>query len=137
MRTTMEVGEAFMNPPGYMSAKGNASWLQKNQVRGRAGNHLPATTKDGRVINQAQAPLADLVSANVLFCGTPDDVYEQITDFCDAVGGIGHMLLMMHGGPMSHEDAKANIGLFAKEVMPRLKKHYDYTGSRQPAVETA
>jgi hypothetical protein len=38
---------------------------------------------------------------------------------------------------MSHEDAKANIGLFAKEVMPRLKKRYDYTGSRQPAVETA
>ena len=36
------------------------------------------------MINQATAPIEDLVSAAVCFAGTPDDVYEQICAFNDA-----------------------------------------------------
>src|SRR5699024_3636582 len=63
LRTTMMVSEQFTNPPGYMSVQGNAKWLAKNQTRGRSGNHFPATTLSGRVINQATAPVEDLVEA--------------------------------------------------------------------------
>jgi alkanesulfonate monooxygenase SsuD/methylene tetrahydromethanopterin reductase-like flavin-dependent oxidoreductase (luciferase family) len=124
LRTTGIVGEAFVNPPGYMSAAGNVKWLQKNQTRGRSGNHFPATTKDGRVINQATAPIEDLIQSAVCFAGTPDDVYEQICAFNDHVGGVGHLMMMCHGGKMSHEDAADSLRLFATEVKPRLQERY-------------
>lgn len=124
LRTTGIIGEAFVNPPGYMSAAGNAKWLQKNQTRGRSGNHFPATTQDGRVINQATAPIEDLISAAVCFAGTPDDVYEQVCAFNDHVGGIGHLMMMCHGGTMSHAESADSLKLFAREVMPRLQERY-------------
>jgi alkanesulfonate monooxygenase SsuD/methylene tetrahydromethanopterin reductase-like flavin-dependent oxidoreductase (luciferase family) len=124
LRTTGIIGEAFVNPPGYMSPQGNVKWLQKNQLRGRSGNHFPATTKDGRQINQATAPIPDLVSAAVCFAGNPDQVFQQICDFVDHCGGLGHLLMMCHGGEMAYSESAANLKLFAKEVMPRLKERY-------------
>lgn len=124
LRTTGIVGEAFVNPPGYMSVEGNVKWLKQNQLRGRAGNHFPATTKDGRVINQATASIPDLISAKVAFGGTPDQVYEQICELVDHCGGLGHFLMMGHGGTMSHKESAASLALFAKEVMPRLNERY-------------
>ena len=63
----------------------------------------------------------DLIDAGVLFCGTPDQVYDQITDFIAHCGGMGNLLMMGHAGPMSHDDTVANLTLFSKEVLPRLK----------------
>lgn len=124
LRTTGIIGEAYMNPPGYMDVLGNVQWLKKNQTRGRAGHFFPATTEDGRQINQATAEVADLISARVAFGGTPDQVYQQICEFTDHVGGIGHYLMMFHGGELSHADTVDNLSLFGKEVMPRLKQRY-------------
>jgi alkanesulfonate monooxygenase SsuD/methylene tetrahydromethanopterin reductase-like flavin-dependent oxidoreductase (luciferase family) len=134
LRTTGIIGEGYVNPPGYMSAAGNAKWLQKNQFRGRSGNHFPATTRDGRVINQATAPIADLVSAKVAFAGTPDQVYAQICEFVEHCGGLGHLLMMCHGGTLSHVDTEANLRLFAREVMPRLKERYPTAAAGLPAT---
>ena len=64
----------------------------------------------------------------ILFCGTPDQVYEQIVDFCEYCGGMGNLLMMGHAGSMSHADTVENLTLFAREVMPRLKEY------KQPAV---
>ena len=38
------------------------------------------------------------------------------------VGGFGHLLAMMQGGALSHEDTVDNMRLFAREVMPRLQE---------------
>jgi alkanesulfonate monooxygenase SsuD/methylene tetrahydromethanopterin reductase-like flavin-dependent oxidoreductase (luciferase family) len=124
LRTTGQIGEAYVNPPGYMSAQGNVKWLKQNQLRGRSGNHFPATTRDGRVINQATAPIEDLVAAAVCFAGNPDQVYEQICAFVDSVGGLGHLFMMCHGGFMTHKESGANLTLFAREVAPRLRERY-------------
>lgn len=124
LATSRRVGDPFLNPPGYMNAQGNAAWLAKNQRRGRSGAVYPVATKDGRMIDQGTAPPEDLAAAGVAFTGSPDDVYQQICDFSDHVGGIGHFLLMFQGGKLSHKDAKDNISLFAREVMPRLKERY-------------
>jgi alkanesulfonate monooxygenase SsuD/methylene tetrahydromethanopterin reductase-like flavin-dependent oxidoreductase (luciferase family) len=80
--------------------------------------------KSGRVINQATATIPELVDANIVFAGNPDQVAEQITEFCDHVGGIGNLIMMCHGGSLSHADAMENLRLFAKEVMPRLKDRF-------------
>jgi alkanesulfonate monooxygenase SsuD/methylene tetrahydromethanopterin reductase-like flavin-dependent oxidoreductase (luciferase family) len=73
----------------------------------------------------ATSSLDDLVAAGVMFYGTPGQVYAQITDFSDAVGGIGNLLMMGQAGHLSHADTVDNLTLFAKEVMPRLKQYSD------------
>ena len=40
----------------------------------------------------------DLIDAGILFCGTPDQVYEQIVDFTEYCGGMGNLLMMGHAG---------------------------------------
>lgn len=124
LRTTGIIAEAFINPPGYQSPEANAKWLRKGILRGRAGAHFPAMKKDGTIINQATASIPDLIDANIVFAGTPDQVYDQMCEFNDYVGGIGNIVMMMHGGIMSHEVAKDNIRLFGEKVLPRLKSRY-------------
>lgn len=124
LRTTGIISEAFVNPPGYQSPENNAKWLRLGQLRGRAGNHFGATMKDGTKINQATASIPELIDANIVFAGTADQVYEQISEFNEYVGGIGNMVFMFHGGRMTHEDAKDNLTRFATDVMPRLKERF-------------
>lgn len=126
-RTTSVVAEPFVNPPGYMPAAGNAAWLKRNQLRGRAGNHFPATTRDGRKLKigsghgtGAGVTATDMVDAAIAFAGTPDDVHGQIVEFARSVGGFGNLILMGHGGDLSHADTVANLSLFGTEVLPRL-----------------
>ncbi len=67
------------------------------------------------------ASVEELIDAGILFCGTPDQVYDQIVDFCEHCGGMGNLLMMGHGGFLSHEQTIDNLTLFANEVYPRLK----------------
>ncbi len=71
----------------------------------------------------------DLIDAAIMFCGTPDQVYAQIVEFCEYCGGIGNLIMMGHAGSLSHEDTVDNLTLFAKEVLPRLKEY------KQPRAE--
>ena len=59
-------------------------------------------------------------------------MYQQITEFSDAVGGLGHLLMMGQAGHMSHEDTVENLTLFAKEVMPRLRSTSPRNAPRRP-----
>lgn len=140
-KTTSTIGEPFLNPPGYMPPEGNAAWLKRNQTRGRAGSHFGAATKDGRKVNigsgagtgaGVQAP--DIVEAAVGFAGTPDQVYEQIVELHDHVGGFGNLMVMGQGGRLGHEDAVANLTLFAEEVLPRLRE-LDSTPAADASLE--
>ena len=71
----------------------------------------------------------DLIDAAIMFCGTPDQVYAQIVDFCAYCGGMGNLIMMGHAGSLSHEDTVNNLTLFASEVLPRLKEY------KQPRAE--
>ena len=123
-RTSGIVHPPFRNPPGFLSVGDNVRILK--------GEGKPRSyTKDGRTVNMAKGSVQDLIDAGVLFCGTPDQVYDQITDFIGHCGGMGNLLMMGHAGGMSHEDTVANLTLFSKEVLPRLKEF------RQPAPEEA
>jgi alkanesulfonate monooxygenase SsuD/methylene tetrahydromethanopterin reductase-like flavin-dependent oxidoreductase (luciferase family) len=94
----------------------------EDNARVLRGESPPRTyTKGGRVISMQNAPIDDLIDAGVLFCGTPDDVYEQIAAFCEHCGGMGNLLMMGQAGFLTHEQTIDNFTLFAREVYPRLK----------------
>jgi alkanesulfonate monooxygenase SsuD/methylene tetrahydromethanopterin reductase-like flavin-dependent oxidoreductase (luciferase family) len=121
-RSSAIVHVPFRNPPGFLSAEDNARMLR--------GESAPRSfTKDGRVVNMHNGSVQDLIDAGILFCGTPDQVHDQIVDFVEYCGGMGNLLMMGHAGYLSHEDTVSNLTLFAKEVMPRLKAY------KQPVAE--
>ncbi len=124
LRTSPIVALPFRNPPGYLPAEDNARLLR--------GETPPRTfTQQGRVINMQTASVDELIDAGVLFCGTPDRVYEQIATFCEHCGGMGNLLMMAQGGELSHAQTVDNLTLFAREVYPRLKAF------KQPDAEAA
>ncbi|MGA7958556.1 MAG: hypothetical protein WCA26_16020, partial [Xanthobacteraceae bacterium] len=88
-------------------------------------------TKDGRAINIHATSVDDLIDAGVLFCGTPDEVYDQIIAFCEHCGGMGNLLMMGQAGFLTHEQTVDNLTLFSREVLPRLKAW------KQPDAEAA
>ena len=114
----------FRNPPGYLSIEDNVRIL-RGEPRQRS------RTKDGRFIDMHSASVQDLIDAAIMFCGTPDQVYGQVVEFCEYCGGMGNLIMMGHAGSLSHEDTVDNLTLFAKEVLPRLKEY------KQPRAEAA
>jgi len=124
LRTSPIVALPFRNPPGYLPPE--------DQARVLRGETPPRTyTKAGKVISMQYASVEELVDAGVLFCGTPDEVYEQIIDFCGHCGGMGNLLMMGQGGELTHAQTVDNLTLFAREVYPRLKTF------KQPDAEEA
>jgi alkanesulfonate monooxygenase SsuD/methylene tetrahydromethanopterin reductase-like flavin-dependent oxidoreductase (luciferase family) len=126
LRSSSIVDPAFRNPPGYLSVEDNARLL-KGQTPPRS------LTKDGRSIDMRSAPSQDLIDAGILFCGTPDQVYAQIVDFCDYCGGMGNLLMMGQAGFLAHADTVDSLTLFAQEVLPRLQD-YKQTIAEGPAA---
>jgi alkanesulfonate monooxygenase SsuD/methylene tetrahydromethanopterin reductase-like flavin-dependent oxidoreductase (luciferase family) len=124
LRSSAIVAPEFRNPPGYFSVEDTAGMLM-----GRARERTLA--KDGRAIDIRNASTQDLIDAGILFCGTPERVYEQIEEFIIYAGGLGNLLSMGQAGFLSHEDTVDSMTLFGKEVLPRLKAF------RQPAAEAA
>jgi alkanesulfonate monooxygenase SsuD/methylene tetrahydromethanopterin reductase-like flavin-dependent oxidoreductase (luciferase family) len=53
--------------------------------------------------------------------GTPEQVYEKITTFCDLTGADSFIGVFRYGG-MNVEVAERSMRLFAQEVMPELQK---------------
>jgi len=118
LRTIARVPEPFRNPPGYASIDDNARAVKHGAQR--AG----LVTPSGRTIQPITAPARDLIEAGILFAGTPDQVYAQIARFNEAMGGIGNLVVMGQGGPLSHAETVDSLTLFGKEVLPRLKEHH-------------
>jgi alkanesulfonate monooxygenase SsuD/methylene tetrahydromethanopterin reductase-like flavin-dependent oxidoreductase (luciferase family) len=122
LRSAAIVHLPFRNPPGFLSVEDNARMLK--------GQTPPRTlARDGRVVDMRTGSVQDLIDAGVMFCGTPDQVYRQIVDFCEYCGGMGNLLMMAQAGPLPHAETVENLTLFAKEVLPRLKEY------RQPVAE--
>ncbi|MFT7473663.1 MAG: alkanesulfonate monooxygenase SsuD [Verrucomicrobiales bacterium] len=112
-RTSGIVHEPFRNPPGFQSVD-----LNVRMMRGEA--KMRGLDRAGNPVNQASDSVQALIDAGVLFCGTPDQVHDQIAQFVDHCGGLGNLLMMGQAGSMSHADTVGNLTLFAEEVLPRL-----------------
>ena len=123
LRTATIVAEEWRNPPGYQPLETNKAMLAKPPASGAFFSGFMMKTRNGKSVSFADATMEDMADAGIIFSGTPDQVFEQIRDFDDYVGGIGNLCTMMHGGSLPQDDALKNIELFAREVHPRLKEH--------------
>ena len=115
LRSSGRVAEPFGTPPGYFSVKDAARMIK---ARGKR----TTTTREGKAVDTHHGAIEDLVKAGIMFVGTPDDVYQQLSEFIDSIGGLGHFLMMGHAGHMTHAEAVDQITLVAKELLPRLQK---------------
>jgi len=112
--------EQFANPPGYLPP-----FISAQILRTPPNSQRPprlTLTRSGAKVNLVNAEVDQLIDAGAGFAGTPDEVFEQIEDLYNYLGGFGHMMAMMHGGDMKHADAVDNMTLFSREVLPRLKE---------------
>jgi alkanesulfonate monooxygenase SsuD/methylene tetrahydromethanopterin reductase-like flavin-dependent oxidoreductase (luciferase family) len=115
LRTTAQVAEPFRNPPGFASVEDNVK-----AMRNAAKGVRPVIGRSGRMIAFNTASTEELIDAGLMFAGTPDQVFQQIADFNDSVGGLGNLLAMMQAGHLTHEETVDSLTLFAREVLPRL-----------------
>jgi len=114
--TSERIEQRYLNPPGALMPADNVRFLRARSTV----NHRERTRPDGTPMSNP--PTAEDQRANdVLFWGTPDQVFEQIRSFYESVGGFGNLLVQM-GGTMTHGELRDGITLFAKRVMPRLRE---------------
>jgi alkanesulfonate monooxygenase SsuD/methylene tetrahydromethanopterin reductase-like flavin-dependent oxidoreductase (luciferase family) len=104
-----------LNPPGYMSSSDNARLLTN---QGAISFFFNKKLPSGRKMS-IPPTTEEMIEAGMLFCGTPDEVAQQIAVFCDAMGGVGNMLVQM-GGMLEAEENLDSLRLFGTEVVPRL-----------------
>ncbi len=113
----------FANPPGYLPAAFNAQILAGKR-------RAPGFPKVPSVANA--------IEQGIMFAGTPDQVYRQITRFYAHVGGFGHLLMLGQSGFLDHDDTVRGIRLMAREVYPRLQQDFpDAAPSGLPAAAGA
>lgn len=103
--------KAWINPPGYENTELNVKALRSGNT-GRVNFGLPANPT-----------LKDMADGGILWAGTPDQLYEQITKFSDGVGGIGQLLMLGQAGYLSHEETVDSMTLFSEKVAPRLREY--------------
>ena len=118
IRTNAQVAEPFNKPPGYFTLE--AAMKSARSTNPRAFRSL--MTPSGRAVELSTASIDDFIECGIAFCGTPDQVYDQICRFVDQVGGLGHLLLMGQGGYLNHTDTVDSMTLFSREVLPRLRE---------------
>ena len=133
VRTQGRLAPQFTNPPGYVPAKFVAKEMRLKEDPNYVAEHRTVQLSNGKRVILGQASIDELIDAHVVFAGTPDQVYKQIKAFHDHVGGVGNLMLMAQGGDLSHKDAVANLTMFSREVMPRLKE-LRVDGYEPPAV---
>jgi alkanesulfonate monooxygenase SsuD/methylene tetrahydromethanopterin reductase-like flavin-dependent oxidoreductase (luciferase family) len=116
--TTGIVHPPFGNPPGYFPLAARLAEIRRGQ-QGVTGSVFQSD-RDGNPVTYATASIPELIHAGAVFAGTPDQVFEQIRELHDYVGGFGHVLGMFHGGALSHADTVKSMRLFSRHVLPRL-----------------
>lgn len=117
--SSAQTSEAYTNPAGYAPVEANVAAALRGQKTGVV--RAPYYQRDGVTpVNNVSSPTEELIRSGAVFAGTPDEVYEQLRDFYQYIGGCGHLLPMMQGGWLSHEDTVDSMTLFAKDVLPRI-----------------
>ena len=118
-RTSRRVSAQFAFPPGYQSVPTTAMALRSpGYGTGVAMRNMQL--RNGKQVDVFKATVDEFIDAGICFAGTPDDVWRQMKEFYDHVGGFGHLLMMGQGGHITHEDTVDNLTMFSKEVLPRI-----------------
>ena len=116
VEVTERTAPNFIMPPGIMPPPAVGKMLRTGEVRSHRTRVLP----DGTPMS-AVPVVEEYIKNSVMFSGSPDDVFNQLKQFYDSVGGFGHFLMQM-GGTLTSEETVDSLQLFAREVQPRLRE---------------
>lgn len=130
LRSSPHVQAHFASPPGYVPAGARIAALRRGQSKGVKFDR----DRNGKPVHVASSSLHQLVDLGAAFAGTPDQVVKQIRSVHEYTGGFEHLLAMMQGGVLSHEETVDNLQLFAQEVLPRLQNLQGSKKSHHQAV---
>jgi hypothetical protein len=66
----------------------------------------------------------EIIDRGCVVAGSPATVVDRLNDMADRMK-VGHLMLLMHYGNMSHETTLYNTTRFAREVMPKLRHRFN------------
>src|SRR5258707_261555 len=115
LRSSGRVAEPFGTPPGYFSVKDAVRMIK---ARGKR----TTTTRDGKAVDTHHGAIEDLVKAGIMFVGTPDDVYQQLSEFIDNMGGLAPFRRTAHREQRTKGEPSDKLPPPPREALPRLQK---------------
>jgi alkanesulfonate monooxygenase SsuD/methylene tetrahydromethanopterin reductase-like flavin-dependent oxidoreductase (luciferase family) len=121
LRTNGQVADPFNKPPTYFPVEAMMRSIRSPNPKA----FRTLLTPKGKPVELSTATLDEFIECGVVFAGTPDQVYDQITNFTDSIGGLGHLLLMQQGGHLNAEDTRDSLTLFGTKILPRLNARTD------------
>ncbi|PON14186.1 hypothetical protein C2W62_30385 [Candidatus Entotheonella serta] len=65
----------------------------------------------------------ELIDQGFIAAGSPDSVAEQLYRLITSLK-VGHLVCLLHIGDMPSQKCMASTKLFAEEVMPQLRHHW-------------
>ncbi|MFT8246789.1 LLM class flavin-dependent oxidoreductase [Roseomonas sp. BN140053] len=107
-----KVPSQFSYPPGYVPNAAHVSML-----KGGSGGDPHGGLRKVATVDKA-------IADGIMFAGTPDQVFDQVSRFHRHVGGFGHLLNMGQAGFLEHDETVHGIRMFARHVYPRLKAEF-------------
>ena len=84
-----------------------------------SGRRLDAFIPPGGTI--ADVTMDSLIDRGLLFCGAPEQIYRQVSELFDEVGGFGTLLLVVGKDWATREQRARSMRRFMTEVAPRLE----------------
>jgi len=101
LRTSVEM----LLPPGYLSLTSMQAVSDKIRTGGASGGFT----------------IESLAAKGMIICGRHDSVAQQLETHQKKIG-FGNLIAMMQFGTLSHGLTKRSMELFARKVMPRLRR---------------
>jgi alkanesulfonate monooxygenase SsuD/methylene tetrahydromethanopterin reductase-like flavin-dependent oxidoreductase (luciferase family) len=102
----------FVGPPGYASVATIRKGV-RSQVRDSAAQ------VQGKLLSWKE-----ILDRGCVVAGSPATVVDRLNDMADRMK-VGHLMLLMHYGNMSHETTLYNTTRFARDVMPKLRHRFN------------
>jgi alkanesulfonate monooxygenase SsuD/methylene tetrahydromethanopterin reductase-like flavin-dependent oxidoreductase (luciferase family) len=96
--------------PGYSQAPGYRS--QRALTQG--------VTQRASMLDNRQMTWKDRLANGSVIAGSPENVVEQLRETCKTLG-VGHLMMLLQLGNLSHERTMRNVELTATKVLPHLR----------------
>ena len=101
---SLHVYAGFAAAPGYRSQRALSEGV----------------TARASMLAQTPQTWKDRVASGSVVAGNPETVVERLRESCKALG-VGHLMMLLQLGNLSHERAMRNVELVATKVLPHLR----------------
>jgi len=113
----LEAGRHFVWRMGP-TLRGPIDWFQPVGMRSRAGKQFALKARPRSLSTMSYE---ELLAANLIIAGTPDEVADKFALVHRALG-VGHLLLEAQESRMDHETTSRSIELMGAKVIPLTSK---------------